>query len=155
MSNQTTAQKLRAMMQARGMSQHELARRSGLSQANISKYYNARQEPSDETLEKIAKSLNCKQDAIRGSKSRSYMRISVPVAITRLLDEPGIEVRLEKGQYVMAFDSSHPLLHDFLKNVARARRFYVTEAMDEAMYKDLIDGLTMRYEMATKPKEAE
>lgn len=154
MSEKTTAQKLRAMMKARGVSQHELARRSGSNQANISKYCNGRGEPKDETLERIAKALNCKPEAIRGAKSHSYMRISVPEAISRLLEEPEVEVIMNNGRYSLMFNvTASSNLYEFVKNAARAKRFLDTEAMDAEMYKDLIEGLTARYEMAMKKGE--
>ena len=55
-------ERLKQMMDERGMRQADLAIKSGVSASLISSYLSGRYEPKDERLQAIAKALNC--DAI-------------------------------------------------------------------------------------------
>jgi transcriptional regulator with XRE-family HTH domain len=54
------AKKLQALRNKRGLSQRELAERSGVSREYIARLETARQDPTLSTLEKLAKALGVK-----------------------------------------------------------------------------------------------
>ena len=56
------ASNLIELMKAKGFSQPELAKRTGLSVASISKYMKKQATPTITSLEKIAYALNCSRD---------------------------------------------------------------------------------------------
>lgn len=58
------ASNLVEMMQMKGFCQPDLAKRTGLSPAMISKYMNKKATPSITNLEKIAYALNCTRDEL-------------------------------------------------------------------------------------------
>lgn len=53
------ADKLKTLMRSKGMSQKELANKTGLSSAIISMYANATACPSDKNISKLAAALGC------------------------------------------------------------------------------------------------
>lgn len=70
MSARTTAEKLRAAIEQSGITQHELARRSGVGQDGISRYVCGKREPSDETLFRLADALHIPAEALRGVRKK-------------------------------------------------------------------------------------
>ena len=152
--SETTAEKLRAMMARRGMTQCELARRAGTHSASVSKYCRGIKVPSEDVLERIAKALDVKPESLRGNEPYKHRKTSIPTAVSRLLEQPDVEIRLEKGKYALIFDvvEGSPL-HEFVKNAARAKRMLKAETLDAEMYRDVIDGLKRRYERDEREAE--
>ena len=151
----TTGIKLTNEMKARGLTQHALARLTGMSQSNISKYCNGFAEPTDETLGKLATAMGLKIEDLRGESVRSGKRLGISLrfsqAIIRLLESPDVEVKAVNGGYTFTIATKkNSVLDNYLKRIIRAHRFYVTEAMDADMYQDLCDGLSARYERAAE-----
>ena len=56
--------RLRRLMERRGLTQGELADRTGSSQVAISNYIRGKTTPSSYTVDKIAKALNCSIDEL-------------------------------------------------------------------------------------------
>ena len=59
-----TAGKIKTAREKAGLTQEELARKSGLPQSHISRLENAQHSPSQKTLERIAKALNMAPSAL-------------------------------------------------------------------------------------------
>lgn len=148
MSARTTAEKLRAAIEQSGITQHELARRSGVGQEGISRYVCGKREPSDDTLFRLADALHIPAEALRGVRKKDpRVGTRIAEAVVRLVDLDCTEVRLDKnGDYMIVFHvGPNTHMQEFLKKVARARRIYDTAAIDEDMYLDLVSGLTYKY----------
>lgn len=153
----TTGQKLRRAMEARQLSQHKLAKASGVTQSAICKYLNEGKEPQDETLTRLAEAMGVKPEDLRGDgvvayKARNGISLRMSQAILRLIESKQWELRMSKDrefEFVCVASPGSPL-YEYVKRVARARRYLDTEGLDDAMYDDLIAGLTERYEDAIK-----
>ncbi len=71
MSNPTTfAARLKALRLAGGLSTHELARRSGVLQANISRYETSARKPSWDAVQKLAAALGVTPNDFCGKNGR-------------------------------------------------------------------------------------
>lgn len=60
------AERLRAMLDARGWSQTDLAERAGLTPASVNRYVNGSREPRAETIAAIADALGAKPSDLIG-----------------------------------------------------------------------------------------
>ena len=154
----TTGVKLVNAMKERGLSQHALARATGINQSNVSKYCNGFAEPSDDTLKKMADAMGLTVDDLRGESIRSGKRIGISLrfsqAIIRLLESPDVEVKQIYGGYTFTVKpGKNSALDVYLRKIIRAHRFYTAESFDDDMYQDLCEGLAARYERAAE-KEA-
>ena len=151
----TTGIKLTNEMKARGLTQHALARLTGMSQSNISKYCNGFAEPTDDTLEKLATAMGLKIEDLRGESVRSGKRLGISLrfsqAIIRLLESPDVEVKQIYGGYTFTIKpEKNSVLDVYLRKIIRAHRFYAAESLDDDMYQDLCEGLAARYERAAE-----
>ena len=101
MSARTTAEKLRAAIEKSGLSQRDLARRSGVAQNGISRYVCGKREPTDATLSRLADALNLPPESLRGVRKQDpRVGTRIAEAIVRLVDLDCTEVRLDKnGDY--------------------------------------------------------
>ena len=59
---------LKEIRLARGMTQEELAKKTGVSQSQIARYENGDCEPTLDTLRKLSKELNCTLDELIGNE---------------------------------------------------------------------------------------
>jgi len=70
----TTGERLRYMLQKRGLSQSELAAQTGLNPSHVNRIVNDSQgEPSDKTLGKIAAILECEASWLRSGEAQIGM----------------------------------------------------------------------------------
>jgi transcriptional regulator with XRE-family HTH domain len=145
----TTGEKLKDAMERAGVSQHQLARLANVAQSNVSKYLHGKQEPNDATLKRLADALHLPVEKLKGTTKKD-VRLSTKLseAIVRIIGLDCVEVQLDKNKnymLVLNVPKDKPM-YDFIGKVARAKRFYKTQAIDEDMYLDLISGLVYKYE---------
>lgn len=93
-----TACNLRALRLAAGLSQSELARAAGLTQAGVWQVENGRRAPNAETLCKLAGALGVSTDALLGrGDEHSWEDSSLSAALSQLDDAD----RLKVAEYAM------------------------------------------------------
>ena len=69
-------QRIRALRQARGMSQVELARRLGVTKQSVSNWENDNIQPSIEMLQKLAAALSVSTDYLLGLEDGERLDVS-------------------------------------------------------------------------------
>ncbi len=66
-----TGERIRSLLEARGMTRKELAEASGLTEATISRYINGTRTPKSISISAIAKALDVTSDELLGNVSDS------------------------------------------------------------------------------------